>query len=45
VTAVWTLGLFVGINLITSGFAIVMAALAGRNLTKAVLDPAAATHH
>jgi uncharacterized membrane protein HdeD (DUF308 family) len=35
-TAVWSLGLIVGINLITSGWAIVMAALAGRNLAHAV---------
>ena len=34
VTAVWVLGLLVGINLITSGFAIVMAALAGREVAK-----------
>ncbi len=34
VSAVWALGLIVGINLITSGFAIVMAALAGRELAQ-----------
>lgn len=32
VSAVWVLGLLVGINLITSGWAILMAALAGRKL-------------
>jgi uncharacterized membrane protein HdeD (DUF308 family) len=31
-TAGWALGLLVGINLITSGWAIVMTALAGRNV-------------
>jgi hypothetical protein len=31
-------GLLVGVNLITSGFAIVMAALAGRDLTDALAD-------
>ena len=35
-TAVWALGLIVGVNLITSGLAITMAALAGRSLVKAV---------
>jgi len=34
ISAVWTLGLLVGINLITSGWAIVMAALAGRGFAK-----------
>jgi uncharacterized membrane protein HdeD (DUF308 family) len=33
-TANWALGLIVGINLITSGAAIVMVALAGRSLIK-----------
>jgi uncharacterized membrane protein HdeD (DUF308 family) len=33
-TALWALGLLVGINLITSGFAIMMAALAGRDVAK-----------
>ncbi|MGO9173535.1 MAG: HdeD family acid-resistance protein [Rhodomicrobium sp.] len=32
ITAAWTLGLLVGINLITSGVAIVMAAFAGRDV-------------
>ena len=36
VTASWALGLLAGVNLITSGLAIVMAALAGRELVKAV---------
>jgi len=35
-SAVWALGLLVGINLITSGWAIVMAALAGRSVAHAV---------
>ena len=33
-TATWALGLIVGINLITSGAAIIMVALAGRTLVK-----------
>jgi uncharacterized membrane protein HdeD (DUF308 family) len=33
-TASWALGLIVGVNLITSGLAIAMAALAGRSLVK-----------
>jgi uncharacterized membrane protein HdeD (DUF308 family) len=40
-TAAWTLGLLVGINLITSGWAIVMAALAGRSVAQAVMQPVA----
>jgi uncharacterized membrane protein HdeD (DUF308 family) len=35
-TAVWALGLIAGANLITSGLAITMAAVAGRSLVKAV---------
>jgi uncharacterized membrane protein HdeD (DUF308 family) len=35
-TAVWALGLLVGINLITPGWAIVMAAFAGRDVDKAL---------
>ncbi|CAG1010901.1 hypothetical protein RHIZO_03871 [Rhizobiaceae bacterium] len=35
-TAVWALGLIVGVNLFTSGLAITMTAIAGRNLVKAV---------
>ncbi len=38
-TAVWTLGLLVGINLITSGSAIVMAAVAGRDVAKTIVTP------
>jgi uncharacterized membrane protein HdeD (DUF308 family) len=45
VTAVWALGLLVGINLITSGWAILMAALAGRNLASHTGAPAAAAPH
>jgi uncharacterized membrane protein HdeD (DUF308 family) len=33
-TAIWALGLIAGINLITSGLAITMAAIAGRSLVK-----------
>lgn len=40
-TAVWVIGLLVGVNLITSGFATVMAAIAGRDLTNAVTGAAA----
>lgn len=36
VTAGWVLGLLVGINLITSGWALVMLALAGREATKSI---------
>lgn len=35
-TGIWTLGLLVGINLITSGWAIAMMAFAGRSVAKAV---------
>src|SRR5689334_18214060 len=42
VTAAWTLGILVAINLITSGWAIVMAALAGRRLAHAAGVPEAA---
>lgn len=35
-TAIWALGLIAGANLITSGLAITMAALAGRGLVKGV---------
>ncbi len=38
VTAAWTLGIIVGINLITSGFAIVMVAMAGRDFVKTLTD-------
>ena len=40
-TAAWALGLIVGINLITSGLAVIMVALAGRSLVRTV---ASATH-
>ena len=33
-SSVWVLGLLVGVNLITSGWAMVIAALAGRDITK-----------
>jgi uncharacterized membrane protein HdeD (DUF308 family) len=39
-TAAWTLGVLVGINLITSGWAIVMAAFAGRGMAHAAEVPA-----
>lgn len=41
ITAGWALGLLVGINLITTGLAIVMAALAGHSLSKSSGAPAA----
>jgi uncharacterized membrane protein HdeD (DUF308 family) len=44
ISASWALGLLVGVNLITSGAAIVMAAIAGRQLTKDVMAPAATAH-
>jgi uncharacterized membrane protein HdeD (DUF308 family) len=44
-TAAWALGLLVGINLITSGWAIVMAALAGRSVAKAVGAPTTGARH
>jgi uncharacterized membrane protein HdeD (DUF308 family) len=34
-TAVWALGLIVGINLLTSGLAIVMVAVAARSMVRA----------
>jgi uncharacterized membrane protein HdeD (DUF308 family) len=37
-TAIWALGLIAGINLITSGLAITMAAIAGRSLVKGVAN-------
>jgi len=33
-TAIWALGLLVGVNLLTSGWAVVMAALSGRSLAR-----------
>jgi len=38
-SAGWVLGLLVGINLITSGLAVVMAAIAGRNVVQAAVGP------
>jgi uncharacterized membrane protein HdeD (DUF308 family) len=38
-TAAWTLGLIVGINLISSGWAIVTAALAGREVAQKISAP------
>ena len=35
-TAIWALGLIAGVNLMTSGLAITMAAIAGRSLVKGV---------
>jgi len=37
-TATWALGLIVGINLITSGLAITMVALAERSLVRTLAD-------
>ncbi len=43
-SAAWVLGLLVGINLITSGWAIVMVALAGRDVVKTLTEqPTAAS--
>ncbi|MFI4983424.1 MAG: DUF308 domain-containing protein, partial [Nevskiales bacterium] len=42
-TAAWTLGLLVGINLITSGFASVMTALAARDVVETLADDFHAT--
>jgi uncharacterized membrane protein HdeD (DUF308 family) len=39
-TATWALGLIIGINLITSGLAITMVALAGRSLVRTVANAA-----
>jgi len=44
-TAAWTLGILVAINLITSGWAIVVAAFAGRDLARAGEVPAEAPGH
>ena len=40
-TAIWALGLLVGINLITSGWAVVVAAFAGRRMAEAAGSAAA----
>jgi uncharacterized membrane protein HdeD (DUF308 family) len=39
-SAAWTLGLLVGVNLITSGCAAIMMAVAGRNVVKALVNAA-----
>jgi len=39
-TAIWALGLIVGINLLTSGLAIVMVAVAARSTVRAAAQPA-----
>ena len=39
-TAIWALGLIVGINLLTSGLAIVMVAVGGRSMVRAAAQPA-----
>ena len=44
-SAVWFLGLIAGINLLTSGWAIVVAALAGRNVTRTAPATVAAVQH
>ena len=44
-SAVWFLGLIAGINLLTSGWAIVVAALAGRNVTRTAPQTVAAVQH
>lgn len=43
-TAAWTLGLLVGINLITSGWAILMVAFAGRDFVNAITGAPATSH-
>ena len=43
-TAVWALGLIVGVNLITSGWAIVMAAFAGRSFAEGLRVGGARPH-
>jgi uncharacterized membrane protein HdeD (DUF308 family) len=45
VTAAWALGLLAGVNLITSGWAIVMAALAGRTMAHPAGAAAAGARH
>ena len=44
-TAGWALGLLVGINLITSGWAIVAVALAGRHMAQTVTTSTAEARH
>ena len=43
-SAAWVLGLLVGVNLITSGWAIVMAAMAGRAIFKSLTGSTATAH-
>jgi uncharacterized membrane protein HdeD (DUF308 family) len=45
VSAVWAIGLLVGINLITTGWATLIAAFAGRALARATGAPAMQTSH
>jgi len=45
ISAVWALGLLVGINLLTSGWAIVMAAFAGRKVARTGTEATAAARH
>jgi len=44
-TANWVLGLLVGVNLITSGFAVIMVAIAGRRIVRLVDESAEDTRH
>lgn len=43
-TANWALGLLVGVNLITSGFAVIMVAIAGRRIVRLVDELVEDTH-
>ena len=43
-SAAWTLGLLAGVNLLTSGWAIVMVGLAARGAVKTVADSIATAH-
>ena len=38
-TAAWTLGLLVGVNLLTTGWAVVMVALGARDMVRSVMAP------
>ncbi len=44
-TGIWVLGLLVGFNLFMSGWAIVMMAFAGREVTKTATDSTLAHQH
>jgi uncharacterized membrane protein HdeD (DUF308 family) len=44
-TANWVLGLLVGVNLLTSGFALMMVAIAGRRIVHLVEESAEDTRH